>query len=207
MNWSPAKQDVRTELAQAYVNTGRFWEAEREARHATEQAPTGFNLGVLGRTLIYERKPEQAIPYLAQAAELNRESINSVYLAVAYRHASRGAEAVAANERARMLLREELSQDYRDGVARARLAYVSAQLGDRVTAQLEVLQALRASGAENDARFMAALTYETLNQREEALALAEDSPVEVIQDWTRWPDLADLTRDPRFIAMMAKRRK
>jgi hypothetical protein len=49
-------------------------------------------------------------------------------------------------------------------------------------------------------------TYETLGQREDALAVLRASSDDVVLDAAWWPDLADLHKDSRFQQLLASRR-
>ena len=48
-------------------------------------------------------------------------------------------------------------------------------------------------------------TYEALGRREDTLAVLNTSPPAVIADVNRWPDMADLQRDSRFLQLLASR--
>ena len=78
------------------------------------------------------------------------------------------------------------------------LAYLSASFGDRRRAESEVAQALQLSPADADTRFIAAITYEALGQRDRTLDLLASFTPELLADLNRWPDVADLRKDARF---------
>ena len=49
-----------------------------------------------------------------------------------------------------------------------------------------------------ETRFAAALTYEALSQRKRTLEVLYSAPSEVLMDLSRWPDVADLSKDTGF---------
>jgi hypothetical protein len=53
---------------------------------------------------------------------------------------------------------------------------------------------------------VAATTYAALGQKDSLLALLGTAPKAVIEDFNRWPDMADLKRDPRFIQLLTSRK-
>jgi tetratricopeptide (TPR) repeat protein len=96
-----------------------------------------------------------------------------------------------------------LTQDPRNGVIRSHLAYLCARLGDGQRAASEIAQALQLSPNDADTRWAAAITYEALGQREDTLAVLNESPEGVLADLSHWPDVAELHKDPRFLQLLA----
>ena len=88
--------------------------------------------------------------------------------------------------------------DPRDVRQRARVAYLLARLGDRQQKQNPKLRRHKVSRDDADICLMTVLTYETLGgRRKETLDLLANSPSILVQ-LIRYPELADLRRDPRF---------
>jgi hypothetical protein len=52
---------------------------------------------------------------------------------------------------------------------------------------------------------MAARTYEALDRRNDTLAVLADSPAGMLADLSRWPEVVDLHRDPRFLELLTSR--
>src|SRR5262249_3191573 len=123
----------------------------------------------------------------------------------AYRRTGQASKALAAYQQSLKLGEIEMARDPRDGVARSRVAYVCARLGDRERAESEVAQALRLSQSSNDSRDTAVWTYEALGRREAALALLRESSDQVLKEAVRRPDLAELHRDSRFQQLIVSR--
>ncbi len=80
---------------------------------------------------------------------------------------------------------------------------MSARIGDRQRAESELVQALQQHQTMQGPFSVAALTYEALNRRDDTLSVLATSPAGVIADLGRWPDVADLHRDPRFIQLLS----
>jgi Flp pilus assembly protein TadD len=191
-------------LAAAYATSGRFPESEAELRVALSLGETPAALNALGMALVYQGRDREAVPYFTQAA--NRYPQGYLWwmnLGAAYRRLHRSSDAQRANRRALALVEEELRRNPKNGYIRASLAYVCAWLGERDRAQSEIAQAIQLSPGDNDTRRMAAKTYEALGLREDTLAILGASPALVVQDVSRFPDLADLHRDSRFKAMLS----
>ena len=96
----------------------------------------------------------------------------------------------------------EMAKNPRDGYVRSFLAYLCARTGDRRRAESEIAQALQLSPNDADTRWMAALTYEALGRRDATLGVLAASPSELLADLSRWPDVADLHKDSRFLDLL-----
>jgi hypothetical protein len=51
----------------------------------------------------------------------------------------------------------------------------------------------------------AVTAYETLGQREKALAVLRRAPRQLLEEVSRQPDVHDLQRDPRFQALLVRK--
>ena len=91
-----------------------------------------------------------------------------------------------------------IDQNSGNAYERAVLAYLCARLNERDRAQSEVVQALNSSPESNDVRWMAALTYEALDQRDRTIQVLRDAPATLLDRLSRFPDLAELSADLRF---------
>jgi eukaryotic-like serine/threonine-protein kinase len=201
---APAEPTAHYALGVTYLDLGRFTDAENELRFAIRLRETPAALHVLGHVLMYEGKDQEAIPYIARALKLGPQ----IYLAwmnlgIAYRRTNRLTESGQANRQALELAEKELTHDPRNGVIRSHVAYLCARLGDRQRAASEIAQALQLSPNDADTRWAAAITYEALGQRADTLAVLQASPEGVLADLSRWPDVADLHKDPRFLQLVA----
>jgi eukaryotic-like serine/threonine-protein kinase len=201
---APGEPSAHYVLGVTYLDLGRFAEAENEFLVSIRLGETPTALNALGDALMYESRDREAVQYISQALGHSQEHyLWWMNLGTAYRRIHLQAESDRANRRGLALAEKEMAKNPRDGGIRAHLAYLCARLGDRQRAQSEIAQALQLSPDDADTRFAAATTYEALGQRDGTLALLSASPAGVIADISRWPDVADLRSDPRFLQLLA----
>ncbi|MFL6464695.1 MAG: tetratricopeptide repeat protein, partial [Bryobacteraceae bacterium] len=126
-------------------------------------------------------------------------------LGTAYRRVHFLSESQRAYRRALDLAEEGIISNPRSRAIQADLALLYARIGDRRRAESELVQALQQ--APNDAWVLwtAALTYEALGHRDNTLSVLAASPVGIIADVGRWPDVADLHKDSRFRELLTSR--
>jgi tetratricopeptide (TPR) repeat protein/predicted Ser/Thr protein kinase len=203
---APREPELHRALGAAYIDIGKFSEAERELRIAISLKETAPTLHSLGEALMYEQKEREAIPQFQRALNLNpNRYLSWMNLAICYRRTNHAAESASANRKGLAAAEKEMAQNPRDGYVRSVLAYLSARLGDRTRAESEVAQALRLS--PNDSTlWVAATTYAALGQKDSLLALLGTAPKSVVEDFNRWPDVADITRDPGFKMLLTSRK-
>lgn len=199
----PGEPGVHFALASAYTNLGRYGDAERELRLTTGMKETATAVHALGMVLMYQSRDQDAIPYFLRATQLSPDRYLSwMDLGMCYRRTNRPAEAARANQRGLELAEVEMAKNPRDGYVRSFLAYLCARTGDRRRAESEIAQALQLSPNDADTRWMAALTYEALGRRDATLGVLAASPSELLADLSRWPDVADLHKDSRFLDLL-----
>jgi Flp pilus assembly protein TadD len=176
-------------------------------RIAVGLADTPVALVPLATALMYQGKDQEAIPFLVRAVTRSpNESLWWTDLGIAYRQGNLPKESEKAFRQALEQAEKELVRDPRDGVVRSRLAFLSARLGDRKRAELEIAQALQLSPESNVTRGEAVWTYEALGQRDDTLNILRTSSNDVLVDAARWPELADLQQDSRFQKLLASRK-
>ena len=164
-------------------------------------------LHTLGLVLIYEGKDQEAVTYIKRA--LDRWPGKYVWwknLGVAYRRLGLIGESEQASRRGLALAEAELRQNPRSSILRASIAYLAARLGDRARAESEIAQALHSAANDSDTGWMAINTFEALGRRDDTLNLLKSLSYAVIADASRFPDLADLARDPRFLEILNLKR-
>jgi len=189
-------------LANLYINRGFYSEAEREIRDAIRLRETAASLETLGLDLLYERKEQDAIPVLMRAAKLAPEhELPWRTLGICYRRTHRPGAAYRANRIGLQTAEAEVTKNPSDGWARSHLAYLCAYLGQPGRAKSEIDQALRSTPDNADTRFMAVLTYEAIHLRDRALAVLAESKKATVEDVGRWPDVADLQKDSRYMEL------
>jgi len=204
---APEEPSVHFVLGSVYNNLGRFSEAETELRRSLSLGETPTALNTLGVVLMNQRRDREAIPYIESAlARWPEKYLWWINLGIAYRRTNLAGESQRANRRGLAAAEAEVRRNPRNGYVRACLAYLCARAGDRPRAESEVAQALQLSPKDIDARWMAVAAYEALGRREDALAVLRDSPPGLAADVSRFPDLAGLAGDPRFLELMAQSR-
>jgi serine/threonine-protein kinase len=200
---APNEPDCHRVLGSIYQNLGKFTEAEHESRLAVELGETPAALVNLGAVLMYEGKDTEAIEFLTKAVNLSpSQSLWWMNLGTAYRRTNQFAESKRAYRRGLDQAEHEIARDPRDGRTRSQLAFLCAQLGDRKRSETEIAEALQLSPESTATRSMAVKTLEALGKREESLAILRSSPKQVLAETSRWPDLADLSKDSRFHQLM-----
>ena len=203
---APDEPDAHFALGTADMSAGRLGEAERDFRFAVSLKETPNALNGLAFALMNQAKDREAIPYIKRALELAPDRfLWWEYLGIASRRANLTAQSEHANHRGLELAETEMRNNPRNGYTRSHLAYLCALLGDRRRAESEIAQALQLSPNDADVRWQAVITYEALGNRKGTLDLLSSSPNEVIAELSRWPDLADLHRDSRFLQLLAAR--
>ena len=122
-----------------------------------------------------------------------------------YRRSSQLPQALQSYRKGLELAEAELVKNPKDGYVNACLAYLCARMGQRQRAAVEAARALGMSSGAQNVRWMAALTYETLGQRERTLTLIQDAPEDLLRRLNGFQDLADLQKDSRFRELLASR--
>lgn len=200
----PGIPDGHSELAAPYLKLGKYAEAESELRTALGFRKTADALVTLGAVLYYQARYAEALPFYKEAASLApklylpRQNLGDVYRWMRDIRASR-----EAYQHALALTQTDVSRNPQDFFARANMAYVLARLGRREEARYEIGQALATPSADAQAVQLAALTYEALGERGEALSVLKEAPSALFPEIERHPDLADLCRDPRFAQLLS----
>jgi serine/threonine-protein kinase len=203
---APDESSARYSLGTAYMNLGRFAEAENELRFAIGLRSTPSALHTLGLTLMYQAREQEAVLYFLEAVRLTPERFSSwMHLGICYRRLNLKTESTQASRRGLELADAEISRNPRNGGVESFLAYLCAQLGQRQRAESEIARALQQSPNDADTRWIAALTYEALGKRDATLGILSVAPPELLADLSRWPDVADLRGDSRFIQLLVSK--
>ena len=203
---APGEAASHYSLSFDYSSLGRLPEAERELRLAIRLGETPDELHTLGVVLMEEGRYTEAAASILRALMLAPEQlIWRMNLGTAYRLTNRKAESGEAYRRALELAEKEIARDPRDGETRSHLAFVCARLGDSKRAESEIAQALQTSPSDATVRFMAVATFEAMGRREDALGLLSTFSYPELADVSRWPDMADLSQNSRFLQILASR--
>jgi tetratricopeptide (TPR) repeat protein len=153
--------------------------------------------------LMYQQRDHEAIGYFERALRLDARNYDSwMYLAIAYRRAMLPAKSMMANLKGRELAEQDIERNPRKGSSRYFMAYMCARLQDRQRAESEIAQALQLSPGDANTLWMAALTYEALGLRDRTIEILKHASPGVLADLSRWPDVADLKKDPSFVRLL-----
>ncbi len=200
---APDEPLIHFSLGGTLMSLGQFDAAEREFRASIQLHETADALSDLGLLLIYEGKDWEAIPLIQRALHLRPEQyLWWMNLGTAYRRAGLAGDSQRAYRRGLDLAEADMTENPRDDKARSHLAYLAAQLGEKRRAELDIAQALQQAPNDTELQWIAAITYEALGQRDKALSVLAISSAEVLASVNRWPDVADLHKDPRFLQLL-----
>jgi Flp pilus assembly protein TadD len=203
---APNEPQARFDLASACTSLGLYEEAEHEIRSAIRLQERSSFVAMLGVILMYEHQEKAAIPVLLRATTLGPDDSTSwMNLGTCYRRTRHAAKARWANLRGVRAAESRIAKNPRQAWVRSSLAFLCVNLGERSRAASEIAQALSLGPNDSDVQFRAVLTYEFLNRRDDALAILAAAPAGNLADVNRWPDLADLHTDPRFLDLLAAR--
>ena len=201
---APQLVSGHSNLGALYVDMGRFDDAERQLQHALRidgrSRPVLNNLGAI---YVYQNRDQEASEFFERALAIGPETdVLMLNLGDAYRRLYRTREAAGAYSRGRALAERSLLNNPSDGAARSLVAYFAARLGDRSTAERELVQAVHFSGQHKTVIRRAVMTYEALGERERSLEVLQSATPDLLQELHRQPDLASLCGDPRFTALL-----
>ena len=200
---APNLAEAHYSLGAALGYLGKLPDAEKELRVAVRLQDSSATEHVLGAILLDSGRTMEAIDCFLRANRLGAESaLLWLNLGLAYSREGRDHDAEAAFRSGLAIAEKDLIKDPRDGSGRSQLAYLAARVGDSQRADFEIAQALQVSSDDSDTCLMAVLTYEALGHRESTLSLLT-SPPAVLSQLNRYPELADLRRDPRFVQLLS----
>ena len=201
----PQMSDAHFGLGTAYLDSGHYPEAENELRIAIGLGDTSDSEHTLAYLLMLQGKDNDAIPHYLKALEIGPETaLLWLNLGISYERTGLSNKATSAFRHGLAVAERDLT-DPRNGRERADLAYLAAKLGDRPRAASEIAQALQLWPDHTETRWMAALTYEALGRRDDTLGLLARSPAGMVYQLNRYPEVADLRRDSRFLQILASK--
>jgi len=200
---APELPDGYSYLGGALLALEKEAEAEQALLRSLQLRETRAALNNLGVLLRYQRRDSEAVEVLERALQAGADdSALRLNLGNALRRTGRVNESRENFQRASDLARAALRRDPRDAAARARLAYSMVQLGMRGLAADEALQAARLAASDYSVLFWSVMALDSLGRRQDAFPLLANATHEQLRDLRRQPDLADFSRDPRFLAIV-----
>jgi eukaryotic-like serine/threonine-protein kinase len=202
---APGRAVAYSNLGATLMDLGEYSPAETSLLQSLRLRETAPALNNMGAVRAYQRRDAEAVDYYQRAIGMNpNDYIFMQNLADSYRRLGRLTKSTEAYTRARNLGLAELAENPLEAFSRGFVAYCSARLGDTQRAQSEIGQALKLSPGNKSVIRNAVLTYETLGQREQALAVLRGATPELIRELEHHPDLADLGSDSRFQQLVTK---
>ena len=225
IRFAPDLRSAHKGLANVLMRRGQYSEAEAELRTAfrlgvaslgpealLDMKPTWDNYYGFGNNYYFQQKYTEAIEFYKKASQLapnNAQASAWATLADVYRCVSQPPEEFMDTYRHAIELTEkESTVNPGDGRSRARIASWRVFM-DKTRALEEIRAALQLSPRDGLVQSRAALVYEDLGLREEALAAVKSAielghPVVEIQNC---PTLKGLRQDPRYAAIIEKKPK
>ena len=202
---APGLPDGYMDVGLALIREGRLEEAEKSLQTALQIRSSPrllMNLG--GLKYLQERYDEAARLFEQSLATGSKSVVQYRDLGDAYRQLGRVAESQTAYRAGLDLALETVKRNPRDALSRARLGLFAAFLGDAARAEFEMSQALAMQPENPSILREAATAYETLGQRDKTLAVLSRAPLPTLEELSRFPDVRDLQRDPRFAELLQR---
>jgi serine/threonine-protein kinase len=207
----PDNSSGYTNLGAAYWMDGQYANAAINYERSLALRPTASAYSSLGTVYFFQDRCSEAVPLMEKASQLLPKN-DQVWgnLGDVYGCDPNGkGKAAEAYRRAVQLGEGRLSVNPNDAEALGRVALYLARLGDRNDALAKIRRALQLAPASRSVAWHAALTYELVNHREQALqsvraALLAGQP---IQEVSHEPALAKLRVDPRYSQLIGDRAK
>jgi tetratricopeptide (TPR) repeat protein/TolB-like protein len=204
---APGLATGHMDLGLALMQEGRFPEAESQLLEALRARESNRLLMNLGGVYYEEERFAEAAKYFeksvaggAPTAMLYRD------LGDAYRHLGKAREAAATYRRGQALAEEEITRNPRRANWHALSGLLAAFLGDQPRAHFELSQALALEPENRSVMRDAAIAYETLRKRKEALGALRNAPKRLLEELSRQPDVKDLQKDAQFQAILRGKR-
>lgn len=201
--------------ADAYANLGGVLLDERKYAEAVDVLQTSLKIkenaqsfNNLGAAYAFLKQDRLAAENYRRASALQPGmTIYWINLGDSERRLGHSTDAKSAYEKARDLARMKLEANPQHAQALALLAYCRARLGDRSGAQDDAVRALHLWSEDNQVIRSAALTYAALGEWDNALHTIDLGTVKLAEELNVHPDMAEFSKDLRFIQLIDKKRK
>lgn len=205
---APKDANARYVLGVADEHLGRLSDAEKELQASIGIEDSAKAEHELGYTYMLGGRYSDAILHYHQALKAPgpRTALLWLNLGVAYSLARQKEQAREAFSAGLPLAEKQLDANQTSGRFRAERAYLYAVLG-KPQAESEAKAAARFSPNDKDTLWMAAATFEALGITNQSIQLLNDCPESMrpslLSDLKRYPDMAGLHADRRFLEMVA----
>jgi tetratricopeptide (TPR) repeat protein len=200
----PALLQGHLNLGAVLSEAGRHSDDERELRLALHiDSKSRVALNSLAAEYQYLGRDADAVATLRQARTVSPDNaILMLNLGDSLRRLGRAAEAKSAYLRGLELTRPVTSQNSRDAVSRAYLAYFLVRLNQSQAGRAELEQALGLDERNMNVLRRAILCFVASGDNARAIALLRSAPPDLVHDLERHPDLVALWKDPAVRALV-----
>jgi tetratricopeptide (TPR) repeat protein len=205
LQWAPDHSSALTTLGAVYLGMGRPFDAEAVSRRACALTPGRICYVNLGLALQRQRRTEEAIVEYERALAFGPPTeTHLLNIADAYAYLGKRADAADYFRQAITRAEERLRDNLQNSGLRAILAYCLARVGEASRAKFEIEQALQHSPSDRSVRRYGVLTFESVGDRERALAILRGSPRQVLEELEVSWGTEQMQRDPRYQAIAAE---
>ncbi len=199
---APDNYKALNNLAAVYLQQGRFPETERALRRSLQLKPNPIAYNNLASLYFTQARYSESVPMMEQAVQMGQKSATMLgSLAHLYRLVPElRSKAGKASADAMEVARKQLAVNPHDTLARADLAWLYADQGDKRAALGEIVAALKEAPKDGAVLFRSVLVHELVGDRDGALA-AYDSLGKTgsyLTEVNQRPELKALRTDPRF---------
>ncbi|HEY1338380.1 MAG TPA: tetratricopeptide repeat protein, partial [Bryobacteraceae bacterium] len=202
---APGLSSGHMNLGLALMQEGKFPEAEKELLEGLrlrESRSAFINVGAL---YYEEERFDEAARYFEKSLSFGAPGVVQYRdLGDAYRHLGKTRPANDAYGRALALAEDDIKRNPRKAGSHAALGLLAAFLHDRRRAEFEFSQALALEPENRVVIRDAAIGYEFLGDRDDALTALRKAPAHLLEELNRQPDVKELQNDPRFRSMLDK---
>ncbi len=199
---APDNYKALNNLAAVLVQQGHFAQAERALRHSLEIRPNPIAYNNLASLYFTQERYAEAVPMMEQAVKMGQKSATLLAsLAHLYRLVPElRPKAAQASRAAIEVAQKQITVNPHDSEARADLAWLYAEDGDRQSALREITAALKETPESGFVLFRSVLVNELTGNRNDALAaydlLAKSGSY--LTEANSRPELRALRSDPKF---------
>lgn len=199
---APDNYKALNNLAAVFLQQGRFGETEQTLRRSLQLKPNPIAYNNLASLYFDQGRYAEAVPMMEQAVQMGQKSVTLLgSLAHLYRLVPElRPKAAKASQDAIDIARKQLAVNPHDTLARAELAWLYADQGDKQAARREMAAALKEGSKDGAVLFRSVLVHELVGDRDGALTAydALGKTGSYLTEVNQRPELKALRTDPRF---------
>jgi|GEM_PF-391401 len=199
---APDNYKALNNLAAVYLQQGRFDLTEKTLRRSLQLRPNPIAYNNLASLYFDQGRYAEAVPMMEQAVQMGQKNVTLLgSLAHLYRLVPElQPKAGKASQDAIDIARKQLAVNPHDTLARAELAWLYADRGNKPDARREMAAALKEGPKDGAVLFRSVLVHELVGDRDGALAAynALAKTGSYLTEVNGRPELRALRTDPRF---------